>query len=197
MPRPTDHDERRAHLIDIAAKLVAKRGMDGLTIREVAKAAGYTTGIVTHYFADKRQLLQMTFDATADAVYGQVAAGAGGGATADARTVLEGFLPLDAPRRRGWRIWLAFWGHAIGDAGLAADQRRRERRARELVERVLRAEIAAARLPARLDVAAAARLVLAAIQGIAAQAVFEPKQWPEAVQRATLEAALRGLSAGR
>lgn len=195
MPRPTDHDERRAHLIDIAAKLVAKRGMDGLTIREVAKAAGYSTGIVTHYFADKRQLLQMTFDATADAVYGQVAAGAGEGAMSDAQTLLEGFLPLDAARRRGWRIWLAFWGHAIGDPGLAADQRRRERRARELVERVLRAEIAAGRLPG-VDLPAASRLVLAAIQGIAAQAVFEPKEWPEAVQRATLAATLRGLSVG-
>ena len=192
MPRPTDHDQRRAHLIDIAARLIARNGMDGLTIREVANAAGYSTGIVTHYFADKRQLLQMTFDATADQVYGQVAARLSGDA-ADGLTVLEGFLPLDAARRRGWRIWLAFWGHAIGDSGLAADQRRRERRARELVERVLRAEVAAGRLPARCDVAAASRLVLAAVQGIAAQAVFEPREWPEELQRATMAATFAGL----
>ena len=72
MPRTVDRDQRRAELIARAAQLIATKGIDGLTIRSVAKAAGVSTGVVSHYFSDKRDLLQTTYDVTADDVYGRV-----------------------------------------------------------------------------------------------------------------------------
>jgi ferredoxin--NADP+ reductase len=49
------------------------------------------------------------------------------------RAVLREALPVDADSRLEWRIWLAFWGRAVHDAALAAEQRRRYTEWRGLV----------------------------------------------------------------
>ena len=61
MPRQVDHAARRAELADAATELIADVGVDGLRLRDVAARAGCTTGMLTHYFADKRELLRFTF----------------------------------------------------------------------------------------------------------------------------------------
>jgi TetR/AcrR family transcriptional repressor of bet genes len=192
MPRTVDRDQRRAELIARAAELIATHGIDGLTIRSVAKAAGVSTGVVSHYFSDKRDLLQTTYDVTADEVYGRVS----GQATKDGpdvRTCLEGLLPLDLERQRGWRVWIAFWGLAIGDRELGADQRGRARRALELVERILDVALARGELRSGTDPEDRAAVILGVIQGIAAQTVFDPRKWPPERQKAALSLALKNL----
>ncbi len=195
MPRIANHDARRADLIEVAATLIADSGMDGLTVRSVANAAGVSTGVVSHYFEDKRDLLQQTYDATAEDVYDRVAQTF----TRDPgemQALLEGFLPLDAQRLRGWRVWFAFWGLAIGDAELAKDQKQRARRALKLIGQILSAAVDAGHLPRNLDIDTSAALVNGSIQGIAAQTVFDPKEWPPARQTRVLAGLLRSLRTG-
>ena len=61
MPKVVDIAERRSELAAAAAQLIARSGVGAATIREVAAEAGWTTGALTHYFADKRELLLFTF----------------------------------------------------------------------------------------------------------------------------------------
>jgi AcrR family transcriptional regulator len=190
MPRTADHDQRRADLIAAAARLIAKHGMDGLTIRSVARAARASTGVVSHYFSDKQDLLQTTFDVTADEVYERALHQAVKG---DLRSALEGLLPLDTERQQGWRVWIAFWGFAIGAPDFGADQRLRARRALRLVARILSRAGATGRAPPRSEAASRAAVVLGVIQGIAVQATFDPKQWPADRQKAALSLALERL----
>jgi AcrR family transcriptional regulator len=192
MPRTADRDQRRAELIARAAELIATHGIDGLTIRSVAKAAGVSTGVVSHYFSDKRDLLQTTYDVTAGEVYGRVSRQATKDGP-DVRTCLEGLLPLDLERQRGWRVWIAFWGLAIGDRELGADQRARARRAHELVERILDAALARGELRPGTDAENRAAVILGVIQGIAAQTVFDLRKWPPERQKAALSLALKNL----
>ncbi|MBD0414380.1 TetR/AcrR family transcriptional regulator [Oryzicola mucosus] len=49
--------ETRAELIDAARKLVQESGYEGLTIRNLAKRAGYAPMSVYSYFADKHDIL--------------------------------------------------------------------------------------------------------------------------------------------
>jgi TetR/AcrR family transcriptional repressor of bet genes len=56
LPRHVDHQERREAISLSGWKVVQERGLDGLAMRAVA-AADCTTGMVTHYFRDKRELL--------------------------------------------------------------------------------------------------------------------------------------------
>jgi AcrR family transcriptional regulator len=46
----------RARIRDAALALFAERGMDGATIRDIAKAAGVSGGLVRHHFGSKEDL---------------------------------------------------------------------------------------------------------------------------------------------
>ena len=58
MGRPREHDEQTATaLLDAAERTVAERGVDALSLREVAREAGTTTRAVYSLFGSKEQLL--------------------------------------------------------------------------------------------------------------------------------------------
>ena len=57
MARPAYEDlTARARIRDAALALFAERGMDGATIRDIAKAAGVSSGLVRHHFGSKEGL---------------------------------------------------------------------------------------------------------------------------------------------
>ncbi|MBI1181126.1 MAG: TetR family transcriptional regulator [Alphaproteobacteria bacterium] len=179
MPRQVDHDARRQEVSLIAAKLIAQVGVERVTVRELARAAGYSTAIVSHYFADKRQLLLFTYQAAAQSAQERVDAVLGRSPD-DLEGCLTALLPLDEERRREWQVWFAFWGMAIGDAEFAAEQRRRMAGSRRMLVRVLRAMSASGKLPPNgdFDPDLAARQFLTLINGLAVQVGFDPDDWP-------------------
>src|SRR5215204_5684232 len=46
----------RARIRDAALRLFGERGIDGATIRDIAKAAGVSPGLVRHHFGSKEAL---------------------------------------------------------------------------------------------------------------------------------------------
>lgn len=50
--------ETRAHLVGCAAKLFARKGYDAVNMRELAHAAGYSTGSIFSHFAGKAELYE-------------------------------------------------------------------------------------------------------------------------------------------
>jgi AcrR family transcriptional regulator len=178
MPLPTDHEERRRALSLIAADSIAARGLEGLTIRGIAATAGCSTTIVTHYFADKRQLLHRTYTEAALRAQARVEAVLGRDRT-DLEGCLEALLPMDAESLRDWKVYLAFWQIASADPTFAEEQRRRESNARTIIEGVLQARHAD-------DPSGEARRLLTLVQGVAVQAIFDPVDWSPQRQRAFL-----------
>ncbi|NUU24919.1 MAG: TetR/AcrR family transcriptional regulator [Streptomycetaceae bacterium] len=58
----------REHMIASAARLVAERGTAGLTVRDMAAAAGLAGGVLYNHFADKEELIALALRAHVDAV---------------------------------------------------------------------------------------------------------------------------------
>ena len=105
-------------------------------------------------------------------------------ATDRLRASLEGALPLDDDRRRHWLATLACCTQASGDEQLAAAQRDAYREFRDYVADLVRESgIAAGEDP----VSAAERLI-AIVDGVAVQALFDPQSWPPQRQLAALAA---------
>lgn len=173
MPRVVDHEARRAEVAAVAADLIARRGLD-VSVRDVAAAGGYSTTVVTHYFASKRELLLHAYRSAGAATEQRVAAVDG------LLGICEAILPLDEPRRRTWQTWFAFWGAAVADEELADMQRRRLHWFRDLLARELGDEDGA-------------RELLVLVRGIAAEAVFDPADWPPERQRELLQRTLDRL----
>ncbi|MDD2669165.1 TetR/AcrR family transcriptional regulator, partial [Zoogloea sp.] len=94
MPAVVDHEKRRQQIAGIAADLISRVGLDALTMREIAAAAGYSTTIVTHYFASKRDLLLYTYRASASNAQGRVNAVLARD-PCDLKGSIEALLPLD------------------------------------------------------------------------------------------------------
>ena len=57
MPKQVDHDKRRLAFAAAAYRVIARRGLAGATVREIAKEAGFTTGALVHYFPSKDEIL--------------------------------------------------------------------------------------------------------------------------------------------
>ena len=182
MPKVVDSEQRRAELTRVTAGEIARVGLDGVTLREIARAGGWTTGIVSHYFVDKRDLLLATFRSRADAARDRIDVSLAAGASM-LEAIIDSALPLDEEGALNWKVWLAFWGAAVGDpelssrpAGPASQLPPRHRPGPR--RRAGRGPAATA-----LDVDHEARRLVAVLDGIAVQAVFEPQCWPAAVQR--------------
>jgi AcrR family transcriptional regulator len=191
MPRVVDVEARRAELADAAARVIARDGIAAATMRDVAAEAGLTTGALVHYFTDKRQLLLFTFQSSLDRRRSQRPERAGATLLDALRRSLEGALPLDEARRRHWMVTIAFCAQAAGDADLAAAQVEAYREFRTHVA----ALVSSAGIAERAEALAVAERLIAAADGIAVQALFDPQSWPASRQRRRLDELVEPLLA--
>lgn len=189
MPAAVDHDEKREAIARIAADLIAARGLDAATIRQVAAAAGYSTTVVTHYFANKRAMLLAAYRNAAESTQRRIDALAADGGS-DPLSRLEILLPIDEEGRRAWRIYLQYWPLADHDAELGAEQRWWSANGTALIRTALLQAC-----PEIHDADGKATSALSALLGIAIQATFDPAGWPAERQRAIWQGHCRLLLA--
>ncbi|WP_340645943.1 TetR family transcriptional regulator C-terminal domain-containing protein [Phenylobacterium sp.] len=136
MPRVVDSVSKRSEFVDASLDVIAREGLGAATLRRIAAEAGCTTGSVTHYFSGRDVLL---VEALRSAHYAaafrmtQAAAAAGSDAARLEAVVLES-LPLDAVRLREWKVWQGFWSATSASGDLAAENARRYREWRDLLE---------------------------------------------------------------
>lgn len=191
MPRQVDHEERRRAVAEIATDLIARGGLDALTVREVARAASYSTAIVSHYFSGKRELLSYIYEAAVDRAalrINKVLAAD----PCDLQGAIDAILPVNAEQSRDWQVWFAFWGMAVADPEFGGEQRRMVLNAHRIFREILVTRQRARLLSRNADCELLARLCVTLLDGIAIQAVFDPADWPPERQRAIVAAALDG-----
>lgn len=185
MPAIVDHAQRRREVAHIAARLIAERGTERASFREIARAAGCSTAVVSHYFRSRHDLMLATYrqamDETVERARRRRARGG------DLLRCCEAILPLDRRRRDHWKLWFAFWGMAMADPAFLAEQRRAGREARRLFAELI---------PGAADAETRdlqARRLLVVVSGIATQATYDPEDWPAARQREILAAEIASL----
>lgn len=191
MPKVVDAEQRRGELTDAASRVIARAGIEGATMREIAAEAGWTTGALTHYFADKHELLLATFEAS---LANRRARRPDDTRTAPLdrlRAALEGALPVDDDRRRHWLVTLACCTQAVADGALAAAQRDAYR---EFRDHVTRAVVDAGVTPHDAARSVAEQLISVA-DGVAVQALFDPWSWPAERQLAAVRGAIDAVFA--
>jgi AcrR family transcriptional regulator len=110
----------REQVLDAVETIIAARGLDSVSIREVATAAGVSIGMVQYYCRSKDEMLVMAFEAVAERIQRRVEAGDKTGTVGDQmfRGLLE-LLPIDELRTREARICLAFTARSLASPGLA------------------------------------------------------------------------------
>jgi AcrR family transcriptional regulator len=193
MPRLVDTDERRQALADAAARVIATSGIAAATMREVASEAGLTTGALTHHFRDKRELLIFTLETSLERRRAAHPRLLSDDPAADLRARLVGVLPTSDVTRLHWTVTIAFSAQASCDDELAAVQRDAYRRFRVDVTTLVERCIAAGLVGADEDARQLAEHLIAVVDGIAIQALFDPASWPPARQRLHLDRSLLSI----
>lgn len=195
MPKVVDHVERRHQIAEAACAVVAREGLEGATVREIARAAGCSTGVLAHYFADKPALLGLALTTAGDRTAERMRSHLEVEPAFEAlRAVAQEALPLDERRREEWHVWLAFWGQASADAALSDLQRGRYEHWRALIEGLLQRGIHDRSIRGDVDVSEEAAVLVATLDGLGIQAMFEASRFDEARLSALLDRVLTRLT---
>ncbi|MGW1073354.1 TetR/AcrR family transcriptional regulator [Streptomyces sp. NPDC002537] len=166
MPKQVDHHERRQAIARALWRVVERRGVPHLTMREVAQEAGISLGQLQHYFTSRQAMLTFAMDFAAEQSALRVAQGLRPfGDTPHPRDVLRVMLvetlPLHADARATSRMSAAYVLEALHDADVHARARSGMLQGRALVEQLVRQAIADGHIPADRDPATETNLLLA------------------------------------
>ncbi|MCB5181712.1 TetR/AcrR family transcriptional regulator [Streptomyces antimicrobicus] len=123
MPRQVDHEGRRLLVADAVLALADERGLEGVTLRDVAARAGVSMGAVQRCFRTKEEMLVFALTHIGERITGRVRQDPAGGPERSARTALRHAATevslLRQEHRAEARIWLAFLAQAVVSAPLA------------------------------------------------------------------------------
>jgi TetR/AcrR family transcriptional regulator, transcriptional repressor of bet genes len=181
-----DVDERRSELAAAASRVIARSGIAGASMREVAAEAGWTTGTLVHYFTDKHELLRFTLEESLERRHALRAVRESMAPDDALRDTLMSALPLDDDARLHWIVTVAFCAQAAADDDLADLQRTAYRDFRANVAKL----VVAARRSTPSDSRSEAERLIAVVDGVAMQALFDPASWPPSRQRTVVDEAL-------
>lgn len=62
MPKIVDHDDRRADIARATGRVLVKKGIEALTLRDIAREAKFSPGILAHYFRDRTEIVSHALD---------------------------------------------------------------------------------------------------------------------------------------
>ena len=121
MPKIVDHEKRRLELVEATWRIIASRGIEGATMREIALEAGFANGALKPYFPTKDDLLTFAFSHIFNQTNARMDHSTGGQhGLAALRSYCHEILPLDSERLNEARIAIAFWQRALTDPAKAA-----------------------------------------------------------------------------
>jgi AcrR family transcriptional regulator len=179
LPRIVDHDARRRDFIAAAYETIMEEGLANTNLRAVAKKAGYTTGALVHYFADKDELIREALDYFGAEVRDRMQSAHQDlrGRAALRETLLQS-LPTNKRAASSWRVWLALWYHSEASPEMRTEERRRYREWLGRIETILDESKRMAELDASIDARREARILVAVVDGIGVQFLMSGGRMP-------------------
>ena len=176
-PRATEGgDERRAHIQAAVVEVIARAGIECLTVRAVAEAAGCSKGLVEHYFGNKASLVSAAAEWANRTYLRRVSSATSGHRGLAALEVrLRQLLPYREEILHEWKARLAFWQQSsrdlrVADSSLSAFQ--------EVYDQLLDdVQVASARgeIPALVPIHETAEMVLVMLVGWSTLCINNPR----------------------
>jgi AcrR family transcriptional regulator len=197
MPKKVDHDERREELVLAAWRVIAAQGIDEVTIRDIARESGYSSGVLAHYFENKDDLLAHALRLSHTRIRKRYDAEREKAEAAEAlRAILLDNLPLDEQRDMETRIEMSFWARALRNGDLHDIQQGESETLRTLLRELVEQAQEDGKIAAGHDREEVLEMLGAMIDGLSLHALLYPKRLPPKRQTAVMEFALRLLAEG-
>lgn len=174
------HEQRRRQIADVVMDVIGREGLEAATVRRIAAEVDCSTTVITHYFSDKRELLLFAYGA--HAVYAREQFEAAD--ASDARGFAEYLMTMAAysdVRLSHWRAYIAIWDTSFRDPDFLAELRSWSTVSLDRVEYFI------GKLnPKCQNGREVAQRLLAIINGMSIQRLFDDQSWNEETMRDTL-----------
>lgn len=169
MARMTPADRREA-IVAATLDVMGRRGIGGVTVRDVAAVLGVSSGLIHHYYASMDELVAEAFERTARADLAETlaAVSAGGSPLHRLRLFFDTYARSDGDA--GMQLWLDAWAEAARRPALRRTSRRLNQEWQALLAGVVSDGCAVGEMSAA-DPDAAAWRVLSLLDGLALQLV--------------------------
>ncbi|MCP9268287.1 transcriptional regulator BetI [Xenorhabdus sp. XENO-1] len=132
MPKIGMQSIRKQQLIDATLAVVNEVGMQDASIAQIARKAGVSNGIISHYFKDKNGLLEATMryllHQLGVAVARRLRLLDNATPAQRLKAIVEGNFDASQISSAAMKTWLAFWGSSIHQPNLYRLQQVNERR---------------------------------------------------------------------
>jgi AcrR family transcriptional regulator len=195
MPKIVDHAQRRDEIALVACRVVAEHGFDRASMVRIAREAGYTTGMLAHYFDSKQDIIIAALRLILRRIEERLTRPTARTSRSDLLDLLLEALPVDAHRHIECAFWITFWGQVTADKRLKRINAWVHREYMRLFERCL--EVSWAEWPqwssATRDQVLGSLVTF--INGLTASAVANPGDWPAEKQTSQLRLQLQLLHA--
>jgi TetR/AcrR family transcriptional regulator, transcriptional repressor of bet genes len=191
MPKIVDHAQRRDEIALVACRVVAEHGFDQASMVRIAREAGYTTGMLAHYFESKQDIIIAALRLILRRIDERLTHPPG--ARPDLLALLTEALPVDEHRRTECAFWTTFWGQVTADKRMKRINAWVHREYMRLFERCLEQSWNEWRewpLATREHVL---RSLVTFINGLTASAAANPGDWPAEKQTGQLRLQLQLL----
>ncbi len=171
----TDDNDRRRQIWEAVIDCIAEGGVDGTTIRRVADTVGGSTGMITHYFGSKKELIQESISSLTERSIEMVNESVGAEYTPQRLSaVADHFLMHPGGDVAPMTFWLWVWAEATQDPDLLHVIQENLSRTREILVKCAEAGIASGQLRADLDPKLIADSLISLIMGLRLRMTLVP-----------------------
>jgi AcrR family transcriptional regulator len=191
VPKIVDWEVRRDDVLEAAWRVIARDGYAKTTIRRIALEAGYSHGVLGHYFDNKRDILVSALLLCHQRVRERTTERSEGLIGFDAlRVAMLEALPLDSARELEAKIEVSFWHQVLGNQQLAQIQANEFDQLWGRIHGLLQEAQDLGQLRHGLNLEEATDELLILIDGISAEYVMYSRRLPAKRQLALLDALL-------
>lgn len=186
--------DRRIEVSEAAWRVIVREGLDRTSMRAIAQEMSCTTGVVTHYFRNKQELILFALHQVAERLQGLMDRAVANRSGCDRLVaMLSSFLPIDQERQEILRVWVAFLGYAVGREGLMADHQQSAGQLRQVIIQELVMLQHQNMLRADINPEVEANILLALVNGLSLDTLIQSQRLSTAQQVVALETYVDGL----
>jgi AcrR family transcriptional regulator len=186
--------DRRLEVSEAAWRVIVRDGLDRTSLRAIAQELGCTTGVVTHYFRDKQELILFALNQVTQSLLKAMEMERAQEVGVDRLvSMMSAFLPLDGERQAILQVWLAFLGYAVGRDSLMAEHQRSAAQLREVILQELQALQSVQLIREDVEPEVEANVLLALVNGVSLDSLIQAKHLRSEQQQQVIRRYVDGL----
>ncbi|MGD1940625.1 MAG: TetR/AcrR family transcriptional regulator [Leptolyngbyaceae cyanobacterium] len=186
--------DRRLEVSESAWRVIVREGLDRTSMRAIAQEMNCTTGVVTHYFRNKQELILFALHQVTERLQGLMEVAITNVSGIDRLVaMLSSFLPVDQERQAILRVWVAFLGYAVGREDLMAEHQQSAGQLRQVMIQELATLQQQGVIRPDVEPESEANVLLALVNGVSLDTLVQAQRLSAEQQQTVLQNYVYGL----